>query len=269
MDECFNCGISEEKVRLFDAVGDEGIVKVCESCSFDESVPVIKKPTTFQLKEAERRPQTYERFSKAAEMRLSEESSVKKADLQKQEMTLRELVDRNFVSKAENSKPREDLIDNFHWALMRARRSKKLSQKQLAEELAESEAAIKMAEDGILPEDDYRLVNKLETFLGIKILKKDVVEEPKRDQPARVLDFKADKLDNITISDLKDMKEKKEEEILVLPPEDIEKEVESQSAENIEKEFGDTVDIIEEGEIDLGEFEELSGEEREKEEESL
>ena len=54
MDECFFCGVSGEKVRLFQAIGDEGIIFVCENCAYDEDIPIIRKPTTFQLKNSEK-----------------------------------------------------------------------------------------------------------------------------------------------------------------------------------------------------------------------
>ena len=54
MDECFICGITGNKVRLFDAICDNGIFKVCQKCSSNEHIPIVRKPTTFQLKEEEK-----------------------------------------------------------------------------------------------------------------------------------------------------------------------------------------------------------------------
>ena len=68
-------------------------------------------------------------------------------------------------------KPRPDLVDNFHWLIMIERRKRKLTQEQLAKEIGESETVIKMAEQGFLPEDDYKIITKLESFLGVKIRK--------------------------------------------------------------------------------------------------
>ena len=134
-------------------------------------------------------------------------------------MTLKDIVDKNYQKKIQKSsgKPRVKLIDNFHWILMRSRRSRKLSQQQLAEAISESEIAIKMAEQGIMPADDFRLVNKLENFLSIRIrqnINEDLVEgerdkllREKKKQPIRIIDFKKDMVQDLKIADLKRMRE--------------------------------------------------------------
>ena len=212
--ECSVCGRSKEKVRLLDAISSEGIVKICEACSKEEDMPILRRPTTFQLKESEKRPEIYNMLSSAREKKKeSLEEPGKKYEKTKIEATLKEIVDKKYemvVSK--EKKPRPDLVDNFHWVLMRARRLKKLTQEQLAEEISESTAAIKMAEQGILPEDDYRLVNKLEGFLRINLIK-GVSKTPEfspEKSPARIIKFDKKTMQNLTISDLKKMKEQAE-----------------------------------------------------------
>lgn len=69
----------------------------------------------------------------------------------KQNQILREMANRNFESKIiKETGDSSDLIDNFNWAIMRARRAMHLSQQQLAEAIGESEAAIRRAEQGLL-----------------------------------------------------------------------------------------------------------------------
>lgn len=179
VEECFKCGITDNKIRLFDAISGEGIKKICERCSMGENIPIIRRPTTFQLKEAERKQSVYEKLSGAAgvnpikhKQRLSVDEERKRRLLEKQDTTLRDVVDRNYkIRQPINIQPRADLIENFHWILMRSRRKKKLTQSDLAREISESVNAIKMAEQGILPEDDHKLLNKLEAFLGIRLSK--------------------------------------------------------------------------------------------------
>lgn len=199
--KCFKCGISGNDARLLDAITPKGIVKVCERCAQEEGIPIIKRPTTFQLKESEKKPTFKEKFS-----------SVSKPEPKKEERNLKEIVDKNYESSvSKDKKPRPDLVDNFHWIIMRARRLKKISRKKLAEEISEAESAIEMAEQGILPEDDYRLVNKLESFLGVKIRKSNqsLIQKP---EPARVLKFDREATKTLTIADLKRMKEEREGE---------------------------------------------------------
>jgi len=224
MEECFNCAISSEKVRLFDAISKKGIVKICKNCSLELNLPLIKRPTTFQLKESEveqeRGKTVYETLSSIAGLdALEHQEKVERLakqrnSLKKEEFDLRNLVDKNFKKRFKpDLKPRPDLIDNFHWVIMRARRSKKLTQSKLAQELGESLSAIQMAEQGILPENDYRLINKLEAFLAINLVKKEFVNEIVKKQPIRILEFDPIMTKNLTIEDLRKMKEQKKEKV--------------------------------------------------------
>ncbi len=201
--ECEICNVSAKKERLFEVISRKGVVMLCAECAEKENYPVLKKPTTFQLKEAEKKQRLV--FKPKGKLK-------KNPVLDKENTSLRDLVERNYESNSKHKKkPRPDLATNFHWIVMRARRNKKLTPGQLAKEISESETAIKMAEKGILPEDDYRLVNKLESFLGVKIRKHDFKKPEK--SPARILKFDKFSLKNITIDDLKKLKRKKEQNI--------------------------------------------------------
>ncbi len=211
VDECFRCGITSDRVKLYDAISKEGIVKICRTCNEEEGFPLINRPTTYQLKEAENyeKKSVYDRLSKVAGLNPEEHrrristGRDKEELMEKQNTTLRDIVDQNYKrTLSEEKKVYSDLIDNFHWAIMRARRSRKLTQKQLGVEIAESEAAIKMAEEGVLPSDSDRLINKLESFLGIKLSKKnlDVKEQFKKDGV-----FDPVVLKSMTVDDLKNL----------------------------------------------------------------
>ncbi len=250
--ECFKCSVSNTEIRLFDVISSEGIVKICEKCLKEEDLPVIRRPTTFQLKEAERKPSVYERLSKAAGIK-PEEKNISKEDrelIKKQETTLREIIDKNYKAKyQEKPKPRGDLVDNFHWVIMMARREKKITAKQLSEAISESEAAIKMAEQGILPEDEYKFVNKLEAYLRIKILKKDnderIDEKVIRERPKNI-NFDTETSRILTIADLKMLKKEKESGIFKEHEKTYDEELESieieedeENKEDIDKELSD------------------------------
>ncbi|MBW6442226.1 hypothetical protein K0A97_00380 [Patescibacteria group bacterium] len=223
---CSICGISGEVSRLFDALSpkEKGVVKVCENCAKKEDMPILRRPTTFQLKKSETK-RVYDNLlsarNKEGSFKVQQRSPIGK---NKEEITLREIVDRNYKQTSSQKKePQLDLVDNFHWVIMRARRLKKITQENLAREISESEAAIKMVEQGILPEDEYRLISKLESFLGIKLLKSqdkrgeweggisitgDLNEiDSYKKQPARIIKFDPIVTKNLTISDLKRMKE--------------------------------------------------------------
>lgn len=195
MVECFRCSISSEKVRLFDGISGKGIVKICKDCYFRESIPLIKRPTDDPPKEADGskgpNKEVYDRLSKMSGFDKKTIDAVRRVDTSRdQEVILKKIVDEKFVREAEptpiiNTAPprlNKELIDHFNWIIMRARRSRKLTQKELAEKLGESEMTLKMAEQGVLPNDDLKLVGKLESFLGIKIIVKphplDVEKKP-------------------------------------------------------------------------------------------
>lgn len=205
--ECFVCGISEQRARLLDAISSSGIVKICEKCSEKEGIPVMKRPTSQQLKDSEKENQTVKKaFVQSSQ--VIKEAKEKEAT----ETTLRDIVDRNYLDKAPKGlRPRPDLVDHFHWAIMRARRAKKLTQEQLAHEISESLAAIKMAEQGILPEDDYKLVNKLESFLGIKLIKGVPGVMESSDKPPKRIEFDPETTKDLTIDDLRKMRDSGED----------------------------------------------------------
>ena len=66
----------------------------------------------------------------------------------------------------------KDLIDNFHWEIVKARKAKNLTRLQLGNALGVPEGAIKMIETGELPSDNFVLVNKVQTYLGINLRRK-------------------------------------------------------------------------------------------------
>ena len=148
----------------------------------------------------------------------------KKEFLQKQEIILKDIMDKNFKTQIKGDlKPRSDLVDNFHWLVMRARRLKHITPEQLAEAIGEPGAAIKMAERGILPEESYNLISKLENYLGIKLVKKEFAK--KIEEKSMEISFDSVTTKSLTIADLQEMKKRKENEILsgsTEIPEDIE-----------------------------------------------
>ena len=235
---CSFCGTSGQKTRLFDAISPKGIVKICELCSKKEDIPILRRPTTFQLKEAERKSEVYKILSSARGYRESlKKIQEKETEKQNTNLILKQIADQNykkFISSEQ--KPRLDLVENFQWVILRARKFRKLTTEQLAREISESEAAIKMVERGILPEDDYRLINKLESFLGITLVKNPAYQntEISEKQPARILKFDPIMAKNITISDLKRMKEEREtgklDIVSIEESEDFEKNLEEEKS---------------------------------------
>ena len=251
MAECFKCSKPGEEVKLLDVILDDEIVKVCGECFSNEDFPVIKKPTTSQLKESERPYTVKERLRRIQGLRGEEKEEISKAAKKLTDITLDDLYrrkkEKEFEEKFELTKKMSkplNLVDNFHWYVFIARRKRKLTRKEVASLLGESETPIKMIENKELPDDSLILINKLEQFFGIKLkkypeeqgigLKKEkkkkvpekielksekksekaeIEELENKDvkEPARILKFDKNSMGSITIGDLQKIKERREE----------------------------------------------------------
>ncbi len=220
MNKCFKCGVSEDRALLFGAVSEKGIVKICRKCSFEENIPIIK----YLKEKPEKRPTVYERLSRLSRVEIKS----KKDKSNKQNEELKKIADENFSKNVLDENP-FDMVDNFHWIIMRARRARKLTQKQFAKAIEESEEAIKMAEKGVLLKNDFVLVNKIENYLGIRIKNKSAREKSFDEEVNQVKkeflqNVEEDKIKfddattkTLTIADLQEMKKKRENEIFEKP----------------------------------------------------
>jgi len=204
-ERCARCNVNGNEVRLFDAVYEGKIGKICERCSIIENIPIIKKPAASQLKDSEKGVRVYDRMK-----RLSGIKEQKKEDTFFIEDRLKELNENPNLEIPERSKL--NLIDYFHWEIMKNRRRKGLSQKQLAERIGESEVAIQMIEKAKLPDKAEQLIKKLEQFLQIRLTKISDTErflQTKRTKPV-LLDKEGKELNRIPEPEIK--KEDFEEE---------------------------------------------------------
>lgn len=206
--------------NVSDALSSKGIIRVCDRCAREEGLISLKKPI---IVEENSRETMYERMARIAGVKPKEPEKPLRLE---QEKSLRKIIDKNYEKKMAVQtlalKPRPDLVDNFHWIIMRIRRVKGLTQGQLAERISEPEAAVKMAEQGVVPEG-YAFIDKLERFFGVRLIKQRDLSLPVQrqqqhlnqqlqQQPQQVKTFHFDKnvLDSLTISDLKRMKDERE-----------------------------------------------------------
>jgi ribosome-binding protein aMBF1 (putative translation factor) len=63
----------------------------------------------------------------------------------------------------------KELIDNFHWEIIKARKARNLSRKQMGDSIGVSEPNLRLVEHGELPSDDFVLINKIQSFLKINL----------------------------------------------------------------------------------------------------
>lgn len=254
---CFKCGKSEEEVKLLDVIFKDEIVNICEECVLNEDSPIIRRPSTNQLKESERNFTVRERLLRIQGMKEEKEdirllakkiTNITLDDLRKRTKTkAQELEEKQELAKKKN-KPL-NLVDNYNWLILMARKKKKMTRHELAQLLGESETAIKMLENKEFPDDADRLINKIEQYFSIKLRKEDTfvrieeqvkeklgknlkVEKKEIKEPARILKFDKKSVENITIADLQKMKEekeRKEKDILEKKSKDMRKDVNAES----------------------------------------
>lgn len=239
--ECFKCQISDKRALLYDVISTRGIVQICRRCLVEEpGLTQIKKPNDARFRENDKNLTVHERLALSAGINPYEKKkeNIKSKELSKQEEKIKLIAEQNFQQEILSNKMSSDyFIDHFNWIIMRARRMKKFTQEQLAEELQVSEIAVKMAEQGLVKKGDFDFIRKLENKLGIIILKEDrkitqsntiqtsfANKNPvsmKVDNSTKKIyvgkegvDFKDLKDESLTIADLKDAKEEKEQNVL-------------------------------------------------------
>ena len=162
---CERCGVNGDEVRLFDGIYEGRMSSLCERCSIIENIPIIKKPAASQLRESERGVEgVYDRMKRMSGIREE-----KGDETYFQEDKLEELEKHPELELPE--KDSLNLVDYFHWEVMKNRRRRGMSQKQLAENLGESEIVIQMIEKAKLPENAEVIIRKLEQLFQIKLRK--------------------------------------------------------------------------------------------------
>ena len=164
MERCARCGVDGERVRLFDVLYEGEVTNMCERCSIIENVTIIKKPSSSQLQEAEKGEGVYKRMKRLAG--ITEPKPNRTFFVQDR---LKELDSRPELEIPE--KNRLNLIEHFHWEIMRNRRKKGFTQEKLSEAIAEPLVLIQMLERGKLPENADRVLKKMEQIFQVSFRK--------------------------------------------------------------------------------------------------
>ncbi len=228
--ECKICGKSDEEIELFEGIFEEKIESVCMSCAHAENIPLIQKPI-FEEEKKE---------GLSVRERMERLSNPKKPIPKEQFIAHKNLAKLRFPIKREDH---QDLIENYDWVLKTARRRKKLSQVQLAEELIIPLQVIMDLESGKIAKEFQNYLDKLESFLGVRIKKsikknseildkrpsnpeeeKRVIEETKENMRRNPIDINEDKeldlsdkekLKKWTLRDLINLKRRKQKDELL------------------------------------------------------
>jgi ribosome-binding protein aMBF1 (putative translation factor) len=163
-ENCERCHISGEKAGLYDVIYEGKMGKLCERCSIIENIPIIKRPDSAKLKESEKGTDVYERMKRMTGYKEpTSETNILR------EQRIRELEKNPKLELP--IKQQLNLMEHFHWEIMKNRRRKGLSHRQLAEAIGESEISVEMLEKGKLPENPEGVIKKLEQFFQISLRK--------------------------------------------------------------------------------------------------
>ena len=215
MKRCHICGISEEQAFLYEGISKEGFIHVCRKCYVKDEIPLIN---TKNLEPGfEKKMTVRERLMNLSGIRRSEIEKSKEVEEPKEEAdTLKKIIEKNFKENvSEEKKEYDDLVDNFHWIIMRRRRMMKLTREQFAKAVFEPVIVIEHLEKKVLPKNYVALMKKIQSFLRINLF---------RDQISFSLDPTAlaseSKVSSgITISDMQGLHEQKVGQVNVDPEE--------------------------------------------------
>jgi ribosome-binding protein aMBF1 (putative translation factor) len=206
MKECYSCGVSEDKAKLYEGVHRAfGVVYVCNNCYFKEKIPLVDTKK-IDISESEKRLSVRERLSLMAGIKpgKSNEEAPKRHVFTPEDIGLKDIVEKNIKKGIETGpKSADDLIDNWNWIIMRKRRSLKISYSQLADELKEQAVILEALEKGKLPRDYSNLIRKLENFLHVRLFK----ERRRVDSDELIVESRVPS--GILISELKEKTEEK------------------------------------------------------------
>ncbi len=159
--ECKICGKTDEETELFRGIFEEKIESVCSECARVENIPLIKKPN----------PESFEerRENLSVRQRMERMANPPKPIPKEHFIAHKNLAKLNFPTKREDH---PELVENYDWVLKTARRRKKVTQTQMAEELIVPLQVIIDLESGKIAKDFLNYLDKIENFLGVKIRKK-------------------------------------------------------------------------------------------------
>lgn len=167
-EKCSICERGKDETDLLDAVHLSELIKICPRCARVENIPLVRKPTQEQI-EAGMKPSNYrERVRNFHKEDINTTlENIRKRQEEKN-------IQNKLVSSRYNSRP-ENLVDNFNWHIIMARKKIRISRKQLGEAIGESEETIRVLEDKMIPVNGLKVLEKIEQYLGVKLIKRENV----------------------------------------------------------------------------------------------
>ena len=141
--------------NIVEAIEEGKIVRVSESYAKREGLPILRKSRLTPSQE-----------------RLVSQGAKKTIQKEFRDERSKRLLD--YLRKPVDWKEKQvisELIPNFSWEIIRARRTKGLTRKHLGKLVGADEDSIKLLENGLLPNPDFILINKIQTALNLNLRK--------------------------------------------------------------------------------------------------
>ena len=126
--KCFVCGLTSEVIEIYEGIYSSSMVSVCKKCAENENIPVIRKPSEGQLEQANKTYTVRERMENISTPRMYNVSEISSD----QSMVQKNLSRLRVPPKKELH---EEVVEDYPWEVNMARRRRKLSIKQTAEQI--------------------------------------------------------------------------------------------------------------------------------------
>ena len=153
--------------NLVEAIEEGQIVKVPEEYARKEGLLILRKSEQGSFMDN----QDLRGIEMSAQS--AKESMEKKAEieLRRQKKGVLKFDELRKPLKWRENQIIQELIENFHWHISKARKARGMNRKQLAQAINISENNLKLIENGIIPEKDFVMINKIQDFLQINLRK--------------------------------------------------------------------------------------------------
>jgi ribosome-binding protein aMBF1 (putative translation factor) len=241
---CKICKKPGDIIELFEGIYDNEMIMVCESCSEEEKIPILKKPSPNQLNLVDKRYSVRERMERMSGL------ADRRTQLSKDQLIVQNNINRLKSIPAKQT--HDDVVENYYWELRMARRRKKMTLSQVSKHTNIPVEAIDAIEKGKIPRGFESMFATLEEFFNIKLLRhhkkkinfivpqvdeERILDEVRKKMETRVIDEDAEyedtdkfqkkqklkeisdgefnfsdtkNIDDITLSDLAELKKEKE-----------------------------------------------------------
>ena len=137
---------------MVEAIDEGRIVRVSEDYAKREGLPIIRKISSSVRREEFLELGREGKKNPGSERKHLMDDFRKPLDWKKQKIV-------------------KDLVNNFHWEIKRKRKELGMTRADLAKKIGDSEETLKLLENGILPKNDFVLVNKVQDALGVQLMR--------------------------------------------------------------------------------------------------